>query len=85
MTFDNFEEFKAYIDEGLKSGRIRFSRELSELDLALSFAMQCGYELKTGRGEEPIFTPDEIFQLLNVFCGEATVNRLLPPEGEDDE
>lgn len=65
MTFD---EFKQIVRDGLKSGEIKCTKELNDLDLAVQFAIgrigdRRGYPLDT--------TTDEIVSEIKAFAPEV--------------
>jgi len=74
-----FEEFKSRIAQGLASGAIKTDVELTELDLAIQYAI--GRE-KTQRQDEELFlTTEDIAGLILKYCGKEVYDRVLS-EGE---
>ena len=69
MSFEmSFDEFKKIIRDALESGEVKCSRELTEMDLAVQFAIgrigdRRGYPLNT--------TPGEIVSEIMTFAPEV--------------
>ena len=73
MTFDYF---KATVAQGIASGAIKLSKPLSELDLAIQYALD---EEMEARGAHPLeATAEDIAQLIIKHCGRAVYDRVLP-------
>lgn len=72
-----FEEFKAIINNGLANGEIKLigeNTELSELDLAIQYAI--GMELQ-GKTKNFTVTASDIANLIKKHCGDETYHRVL--------
>lgn len=67
-----FEEFSSIINNAIAAGEIKASCELTELDLAIQYAL--GQEMETGRDT---FTTDEMPQLIYKHCGEKAYKRIF--------
>ena len=71
-----FEEFCKTIREGMASGEIKTSAQLSELDLAIQYSI--GRE-QDARGSVKItLTAEEIALLILKYCGPDVYARVLP-------
>ena len=70
-----FEEFKARIQDGIKNGALKLSKELDELDLAIQYVV--GMEMKA-RGVEKIeIDVDIIYDLIGKYCGDDARKRMF--------
>ena len=72
MTFD---EFKAIIEDGIAKKVIRSSRELTELDLAISYAV--GKEQCERGAAGLVVANEDIANMIKKHCGTDTYNRIM--------
>ena len=72
MTFD---EFKAIIEDGIAKKVIRSPRELTELDLAISYAI--GKEQRERGAVGLVATSEDIANMIKKHCGTDTYNRIM--------
>ncbi len=70
-----FSEFCEIVRAGIASGEIKTTKELSELDLAIQYAI--GQEMQERGGGELQTTAEEIYFLIGKHCGEAVKNRVF--------
>lgn len=70
-----YEEFCEIVRAGIASGEIKTTKELSELDLAIQYAI--GQEMQERGGGELQTTAEEIYFLIGKHCGEDVKNRLF--------
>ena len=70
-----YEEFCEIVRAGIASGEIKTTKELSELDLAIQYAL--GQEMQERGGGELQTTAEEIYFLIGKHCGEAVKNRVF--------
>ena len=70
-----YEEFCEIVRAGIASGEIKTIKELSELDLAIQYAI--GQEMQERGGGELQTTAEEIYFLIGKHCGEAVKNRVF--------
>ena len=70
-----YEEFCEIVRAGIASGEIKTTKELSELDLAIQYAI--GQEMQERGGGELQTTAEEIYFLIGKHCGEAVKNRVF--------
>ena len=70
-----FSEFCEIVRAGIASGEIKTTKELSELDLAIQYAI--GQEMQERGGGELQTTAEEIYFLIDKHCGEAVKNRVF--------
>ena len=63
-----FQEYKDIIRIGIESGKIQFSKPISELDLATDFAVQ-RLMCRNGLSREEPFTVSDICNEILTFCG----------------
>lgn len=70
-----YEEFCEIIRAGIASGEIKTTKELSELDLAIQYAI--GQEMQERGGGELQTTAEEIYFLIGKHCGEAVQSRVF--------
>ena len=70
-----FEEFCAIVRDAIQKGVIKLSPpiELSELDLAIQFAIGC--EMETTKRDT--FTIEEIYHLVGKWCGQDVLERVF--------
>lgn len=64
----SFDEFKQIVQDGLKSGEVKCSRELTEMDLAVQFAIG---RIGEKRGYPLNVTPREIVTEIMTFAPEV--------------
>lgn len=72
-----FEEFCKIVRECIANGEIKINSELTELDLAIQYAI--GRKMEETRGKL-VVSSEEIFDLIGEYCGEDTQKRLFPDE-----
>ena len=72
MTFD---EFKAIIEDGIAKKVIRSSRELTELGLAISYAV--GKEQCERGAVDLVVANEDIANVIKKHCGTDTYNRIM--------
>lgn len=72
-----FEEFCKIVRECIANGEIKINAELTELDLAIQYAI--GRKMEETRGKL-VVSSEEIFDLIGEYCGEDTLKRLFPDE-----
>ena len=72
MTFD---EFKAIIEDGIAKKVILSSRELTELDLAISYAV--GKEWCERGAAGLVVANEDIANMIKKHCGTDTYNRIM--------
>lgn len=70
-----FSEFCEIVRAGIANGEIKTTKELSELDLAIQYAI--GQEMQERGGGELQTTAEEIYFLIGKHCGEAVKNRVF--------
>lgn len=70
-----YKEFCEIVRAGIASGEIKTTTELSELDLAIQYAI--GQEMQERGGGELQTTAEEIYFLIGKHCGEAVKNRVF--------
>ena len=70
-----YEEFCEIVRAGIASGEIKTTKELSELDLAIQYAI--GQEMQERGGGELQTTAEEIYFLIGKHCGADVQNRLF--------
>ena len=70
-----YEEFCEIVRAGIASGEIKTTKELSELDLAIQYAI--GQEMQERGGGELQTTAEEIYFLIGKHCGEAVQSRVF--------
>lgn len=70
-----YEEFCEIVRAGIASGEIKTTKELSDLDLAIQYAL--GQEMQERGGGELQTTAEEIYFLIGKHCGEDVKNRLF--------
>lgn len=69
-----FEEFCRITREGIASGEIKTAAELTDLDLAIQYAI--GQEMQE-RGGDLTTTEQEIYFLIGKHCGADVQSRLF--------
>lgn len=72
MTYGEFCEI---IRAGIANGEIKTTKELSELDLAIQYAI--GQEMQERGGGEMTTTEQEIYFLIGKHCGADVQRRLF--------
>lgn len=70
-----YEEFCEIVRAGIASGEVKTTAELTDLDLAIQYAI--GQEMQERGGGELQTTAEEIYFLIGKHCGEAVKNRLF--------
>lgn len=70
-----FEEFCKITREAIEKGEVVTTAELTELDLAVQYAI--GQEIEA-QGREIKADAEQIYYLIGKYCGEETRDRLLP-------
>lgn len=70
-----YEEFCEIVRAGIASGEVKTTQELSDLDLAIQYAI--GQEMQERGGGELQTTAEEIYFLIGKHCGEDVKNRLF--------
>lgn len=70
-----FSEFCEIVRAGIASGEIKTTKELSELDLAIQYAI--GQEMQERGGGELQTTAEEIYFLIGKHCGEDVQKRVF--------
>ena len=70
-----YEEFCEIVRAGIASGEVKTTAELTDLDLAIQYAL--GQEMQERGGGELQTTAEEIYFLIGKHCGEAVKNRLF--------
>ena len=70
-----YEEFCEIVRAGIASGEIKTTAELTDLDLAIQYAI--GQEMQERGGGELQTTAEEIYFLIGKHCGEAVKNRVF--------
>lgn len=70
-----FERFKAMIEHALANGAVRVSEPLSELDLAVQYAIGCMQD-DAGR-TDIIVTDEDIYFAIRKYCGIDVCERLF--------
>lgn len=73
-----FNEFCEIIRDGMARGKIKCSIALSDLDLAITYAI--GMEMEEQGGREFETTVDEIYYLIGKHCGIDVRNRIFADE-----
>ena len=76
-----FEQFKDIIADGVGKGLIRSSYPLTELDLAIQFAV--GREGESG-GYPMMLQVEEIAELIIKWCGKETYERIMEDNNGND-
>lgn len=72
MTFD---EFKERVQDGIQSGALKLSKELSELDLAIQYAI-C-MEMQARGVREMEIDSERIYHLIGKYCGDEVLERVF--------
>ena len=70
-----YEEFCEIVRTGIASGEVKTTAELTDLDLAIQYAI--GQEMQERGGGELQTTAEEIYFLIGKHCGEAVKNRVF--------
>lgn len=70
-----YSEFCEIVRAGIASGEVKTTQELSELDLAIQYAI--GQEMQERGGGELQTTAEEIYFLIGKHCGEAVQSRVF--------
>ena len=72
----SFYEFCTIVRAGIARGEIKTSAELTDLDLAIQYAI--GREMEERGGGELETTAEEIYHLIGKHCGVDAQSRLFP-------
>lgn len=70
-----YEEFCEIVRVGIASGEVKTTAELTDLDLAIQYAI--GQEMQERGGGELQTTAEEIYFLIGKHCGEAVQSRVF--------
>ena len=70
-----YEEFCEIVRAGIASGEVKTTAELTDLDLAIQYAI--GQEMQERGGSELQTTAEEIYLLIGKHCGEAVQSRVF--------
>ena len=70
-----YEEFCEIVRAGIASGEVKTTAELTDLDLAMQYAI--GQEMQGRGGGELQTTAEEIYFLIGKHCGEAVQSRVF--------
>ena len=70
-----YEEFCEIVRAGIASGEVKTTAELTDLDLAIQYAI--GQEMQERGGGELQTTSEEIYFLIGKHCGEAVQSRVF--------
>ena len=70
-----YEEFCEIVRAGIASGEVKTTAELTDLDLAIQYAL--GQEMQERGGGELQTTAEEIYFLIGKHCGEAVQSRVF--------
>lgn len=70
-----YSEFCEIVRAGIASGEVKTTQELSDLDLAIQYAI--GQEMQERGGGELQTTAEEIYFLIGKHCDEDVKNRLF--------
>lgn len=70
-----YSEFCEIVRAGIASGEVKTTAELTDLDLAIQYAL--GQEMQERGGGELQTTAEEIYFLIGKHCGEDVKNRLF--------
>ena len=70
-----YEEFCKIVRAGIASGEVKTTAELTDLDLAIQYAI--GQEMQERGGGELQTTAEEIYFLIGKHCGEAVQSRVF--------
>ena len=70
-----YEEFCEIVRAGIASGEVKTTAELTDLDLAIQYAI--GQEMQERGGGELQTTPEERYFLIGKHCGEAVQSRVF--------
>ena len=70
-----FTEFCETIKDGIASGELKTSTELTELDLAIQYAI--GQEMQEQGGAELTTDAEQIYFLIGKHCGAEIQSRVL--------
>ena len=70
-----YEEFCEIVRAGIASGEVKTTAELTDLDLAIQYAI--GQEMQERGGSELQTTAEEIYFLIGKHCGEAVQSRVF--------
>lgn len=71
----NYNEFCEIVRAGIARGEVKTTQELSDLDLAIQYAI--GQEMQERGGGELQTTAEEIYFLIGKHCGADVQNRLF--------
>lgn len=76
MTFQNF---KTRIAQGLEKGEIKTDVELTELDLAIQYAIgeEQTKRIKDNIKEDLLLTNEDVAALILKYCGKEVYDRVL--------
>lgn len=81
VILTTFKEFCDIIRDGIASGEIETSAELSDLDLAVLYAIDC--EMMERGGGELMATTEEIYDWIGKYCGIDERERLFNTEAQE--
>ena len=70
-----YEEFCEIVRAGIASGEVKTTAELTDLDLAIQYAL--GQEMQERGGGELQTTAEEIYFLIGKHCGEDVQSRVF--------
>ena len=70
-----YEEFCEIVRAGIASGEVKTTAELTDLDLAIQYAI--GQEMQERGGGELQTTAEKIYFLIGKHCGEAVQSRVF--------
>ena len=70
-----YEEFCKIVRAGIASGEVKTTAELTDLDLAIQYAI--GQEMQERGGGELQTTAEEIYFLIGKHCGEAVQSQVF--------
>ena len=71
----NYNEFCEIVRAGIARGEIQLTAELSDLDLAIQYAL--GEEMQERGGGELQTTAEEIYFLIGKHCGADVQNKVF--------
>lgn len=82
VILSTFKEFCDIIRDGIASGEIKTSEELTDLGLAVQYSIGC--EMMERGGGELLITTEEIYDLIGKHCGIDERERLFKQEARSN-